>query len=154
MSDRIQVKGVIQQGYGVASGKAGDRRFPNGTIAMQKPIFAQKGLDLEEYFPGTLNVSIHPYTYSVKQAKYTFRNVKWSSEQPSEDFSFFDCEVILKNGRKLEGLIYYPHPETKPEHFQKSEILEILTPFIQNLHYGDEVILEIDRRQIELITKA
>ncbi|MEO1183379.1 MAG: hypothetical protein AAFX46_01105 [Cyanobacteria bacterium J06636_27] len=150
MNNLIKIKGIIKQGYGVASGKGGDKRFPNGTIEMQKPFFRELGLDLEPYFSGTLNISISPREYTVKQAKYTFKNVKWAEKEPPEDFSFFDCKIHLKNGEIKEGLIYYPHPETKPEHFQAADILEIITFKIDDLNYGDEVILEIDSQQIEI----
>ncbi|BAZ40882.1 hypothetical protein NIES4101_68430 [Calothrix sp. NIES-4101] len=151
MKDWIQIKGIVKKGYGVASGKSGNPRFPQGTIEMQKPFFREQGLDLDAYFSGTLNVSIYPYKYEIKQPKYTFRNVKWSPHEPAEDFSFFNCQILLNTGKLLSGLIYYPHPETKPEHFQSPDILEIMTPFISGLQYGDECILEVKSQQINII---
>ncbi len=150
MTNWLRIKGIIKKGYGVASGKGGDIRFPDGTIAMQKPFFFDRGLDLEPYFSGTLNISISPHQYSVKQAKYTFINVKWAENEPAEDFSFFDCRILLKNDQLQSGLIYYPHPETKPEHFQSPDILEIITFKIDDLKYDDEVILEVDNQQIQI----
>ncbi|WP_169927024.1 hypothetical protein [Brunnivagina elsteri] len=146
----IQVKGTIAPGYGVASGKGGDSRFPQGTIEMQKPFFQELGLDLSPYFSGTLNISIHPHRYRVKSFKYTFINVKWSSIQPAEDFSFADCRILF-NDSSFEGLIYYPHPDTKPDHFQAADILEVIAPKIDGLKYGDELILECDRTQIDIV---
>ncbi|NJM47737.1 MAG: hypothetical protein HC860_17530 [Alkalinema sp. RU_4_3] len=154
MQNWIQVQGQVKRGHGVASGKSGDRRFPQGTIAMQKPYFAERGLDLHPYFSGTINISIAPLNYLVKQAKHTFRALKWSADGPAEDFSFFDCRLILLDDRRFDGLIYYPHPETKPEHFQDPEILEVMMPLIEGLDYGDRLVLAIDRTQIELITPA
>jgi hypothetical protein len=145
-----QVKGRVISGYGVASGKTSDRRFPQGTVAMQKPFFVDRGLDLDPYFSGTINLSIAPYNYLIKQAKYTFHDLKWCADAPAEDFSFFDCQLILNDGRNFSGLIYYPHPETKPEHFQDPQVLEIMAPLIEGLNYGDEVMLAIDRTQIEI----
>ncbi|MEO0870253.1 MAG: hypothetical protein AAFY17_17840 [Cyanobacteria bacterium J06642_11] len=136
MTTWIQVTGTIIQGHGVASGQGGDPRFPGGTIRMQSPVFAHLGLDLTGYFPGTLNVSIHPQQYTVKQAKHTFRQVKWADHAPPEDFSFFDCRLSLGTGQRIPGLVYYPHPETKPEHFQDAATLEIMTEFIDGLVYG------------------
>jgi hypothetical protein len=144
------ITGTITEGHGVASGKSSDSRFPQGTIALQKPFFTELGLDLYRYFTGTINVSIAPYKYCIKQSKYTFRAVKWSPTEPAEDFSFFDCRIVLDRATTLEGLIYYPHPETKPEHFHPPDILEILTEFIPDLQYGKEIRLEIDRTQIEI----
>jgi hypothetical protein len=150
MNQWSQVKGIVKQGHGVASGRSGDPRFPQGTIELQKPLFAAKGLELDRYFSGTINVSIYPYKYSIKKSKYTFRDVQWSSAAVAEDFSFFDCRVILNDGTKLEGLIYYPHPDTKPEHFQSPDIFEIITQFIHGLQYGNEVVLEVDETQIKI----
>jgi hypothetical protein len=143
-----QVNGVVKPGHGVASGKSGDSRFPNGTIEMQQPFFKARGLDLDRYYSGTINVSISPYRYSIEQSKYTFRDIKWCASEPSEDFSFFDCQIVLNNGTKLEGLIYYPHPDTKPEHFQDPDVLEIMTEPIDGLQYGDTLSLHIAGMQI------
>ncbi|MEL6939196.1 MAG: hypothetical protein AAFO84_08385 [Cyanobacteria bacterium J06598_1] len=150
MSDWIQVKGRIKEGYGVASGKSGDPRFPAGTLEMQKPVFRALGLNLDEYFMGTLNISISPHTYTVNRAKHTFRQVKWSPAEPAEDFSFFDCRFSSGQNKKTDGLIYYPHPDTKPEHFQSPDILEVITPFIKGLNYQDEIVLEVDSQQLRI----
>ncbi|MEM7065476.1 MAG: hypothetical protein AAF572_20210 [Cyanobacteria bacterium P01_B01_bin.77] len=144
------VLGTVVQGHGVASGQGGDPRFPGGTIQMQRAAFALRGLCLDAYFLGTINVSIYPHRYTVQQAKCTFRQVKWAKDAPPEDFSFFDCQVVLKNDRQLPGLIYYPHPETKPEHFQDPTTLEVLTEFIDNLSYGMSLELELDPSQIKI----
>lgn len=60
-----QIQGTVIQGYGVASGKARDSRFPDGTIAMQKPFFQKLGLDLTGFYLGTINLSISPLEYPV-----------------------------------------------------------------------------------------
>ena len=53
---------------------------------------------------------------------------------------------------KCGGYIYYPHPETKPEHFQPDDVLEvILAEFQDNLSYGDKVELEVDESLVRLI---
>ncbi|AFY91351.1 hypothetical protein [Chamaesiphon minutus] len=150
MSDWIKVKGWIEKGYGVASGQAQNPRFPQGTIEMQKPFFRGRGLDLSAYFPGTINLSIAPCKYKIKQAKYTFKQVKWSPNDPAEDFSFFDCQIVLEVDRVVNGLIYYPHPETKPEHFQPPDILEIIAPFISNLEYENELVIAVNSQQINI----
>ncbi|HBE17731.1 MAG TPA: hypothetical protein DEG17_13225 [Cyanobacteria bacterium UBA11149] len=150
MTNWIKIRGIVKQGYGVASGKSKDPRFPHGTIAMQKPFFKERGFELDNYFSGTINISIAPHQYQIKKAKHTFRNLKWASEVPAEDFSFFDCRILLNIGKLLDGFIYYPHPETKPEHFQTPDTLEIITSFIGDLQYGDELMIEIDSEQIYL----
>jgi hypothetical protein len=147
----VQIKGTIKPGYGVASGKGGDLRFPQGTIAMQKPFFQELGLDLSSYFLGTINISIHPHQYTIINPRYTFKNIKWSSTEPAEDFSFLDCIIIFANATPVNSLIYYPHPDTKPEHFQTPDTLEIIAPPISNLRSGDELILEINTEQISIV---
>lgn len=147
MTNWIQVKGVVKAGHGVASGQSGDRRFPEGTIAMQKALFEEQGLNLNGYYLGTINLSIAPHQYEVKRARYTFRQVKWSKTEPAEDFSFFDCRLVLPN-ELIQGYIYYPHPETKPAHFQPPDILEIISPFIPGLHYGQDLVIEVNPCQI------
>ncbi|MEO0456833.1 MAG: hypothetical protein AAF152_09650 [Cyanobacteria bacterium P01_A01_bin.114] len=150
MSKWIQIPGVVVKGHGVASGQTNDPRFPGGTLQMQKSAFAKLGLCLDAYFLGTINVSIAPHRYMVKQPKHTFRQVKWAEDSPAEDFSFFDCQVEVCDRTPQPGLIYYPHPETKPEHFQDSGTLEVLTAFIQDLSYGTPLMLALDANQILL----
>ena len=58
MNDTVLLSGKVIRGHGVASGQNGNPRFPGGTIRMQTPAFAARGLDLDAYFPGTINVSI------------------------------------------------------------------------------------------------
>ncbi|MBT9316909.1 hypothetical protein [Leptothoe spongobia] len=146
------VVGTVVRGHGVASGQNRNPRFPGGTIQMQKPVFAERGLCLDAYFPGTINVSTHPHRYIVKQAKHTFRQVKWAVDAPPEDFSFFDCRVVLRTGQRVNGLIYYPHPETKPEHFQDSATLEVLTEFIDDLSHSMTLGLELNPSQLLIMS--
>ncbi len=76
--------------------------------------------------------------------------MKWSPENPAEDFSFLDCQIVTDSNHPFNGLIYYPHPETKPEHFQFPDILEIITYPIDGLKEGDELMIELDREQMEI----
>lgn len=144
----------IVPGHRVASGQKNDPRFPGGTLNMQAPHFRALGLDLSVFHPGTLNASIAPARYEVVQPKFTFRRVQWHPVEPAEDFSFFDVRLSRSHGAWFDGLIYYPHPETKPEHFQSPDVLELLMPPINDLHYGDEVRLEIPAGQMRIAHAA
>lgn len=138
------VEGIIQRGHQVASGMAKDNPYPKGTIEMQTPFFQKLGLDLSAFFPGTLNVSISPKTFTIQQPEYTFKSVQWHQEYPAEDFSFSHCRVSFQEVT-YSGLIYYPHPETKIGHFQDPAIVEVLVScLIPNIHYGDRVLLEVN----------
>ena len=115
---------------------------------MQAPHFLDLGSDLHRFHPGTVNVSIAPASYRVVKAPVTFRQVKWHPTEPAEDFSFFDVRLTRHGQDAIEGAIYYPHPDTKPEHFQQPDILELLLPFIEGIHLDEEVTLEISREQM------
>src|ERR1051325_3185895 len=123
----VTVDGVVKQGHQVASRMAQDSPYPRGTVEMQIPFFKERGLDLSSFFKGTLNISIHPYMFSLKSPEYTFRSVEWTSLHPPEDFSFSHCYVIIQNN-EYEGLVYYPHPETKIRNFQDPSIIEVIAP--------------------------
>lgn len=97
-----------------------------------------------------MNVSIAPSAYQVLKAPLTFRDVKWHPVEPAEDFSFFDVRVTPPQGEPVRGLIYFPHPDTKPEHFQKPDVLELLLPFIGGLAYGQDLVLEIPDDQMRI----
>ena len=138
----------IVPGHRVASGLNGNPRFPGGTLRMQAPFFLALGFDLGIYHGGTLNVSIAPCRYRVVKAPTTFRNVRWHPTDPAEDFSFFDVQLIRPDAPPVAGKIYYPHPDTKPTHFQEASVLELLLPFVEGLKYGDEIELRIPAEQM------
>ena len=154
MTNWTRVRGIVVRGHGVASGACNDPRFPGGTIALQKPVFRRHGLNLERFHSATINFSIAPLRYRIKQARYQFRGLQWTDKAAAEDFSFIDCRVLVAGGTRLEGLIYHPHPETKPEHFQAPETLEILTSPIKGVAYGEPLTIEVDPAQIQLFGKA
>jgi hypothetical protein len=146
------VNARIVQGHQVASGRNNNPRFPGGTLRMQSPHFLARGFDLGFYHLGTVNVSIAPCCYRVAKARHTFRNVKWHPMEPAEDFSFFDVRLLRPDGQSIAGSIYYPHPETKPEHFQPPDTLELLLPFVEDLSCGMKLRLEIPTAQMVIET--
>src|SRR5512133_878679 len=146
--DKQIITARVVEGHRVASGLNGNPRFPGGTLRMQAPYFKALGLDLEAWHGGTLNVSIAPCRYRVVKAPCTFRQVKWHPTEPAEDFSFFDVHLLRLDGPPIAGKIYFPHPDTKPAHFQKPDVLELLLPFVEGLKYGDEIKLSIPADQM------
>lgn len=138
----------VLSGHQVASGRSSDPRFPGGTLHMQAPFFLALGLDLAAFHPGTLNVGIAPLRYHVLEPFRTFRDVRWHPTVPAEHFSFFDVRLVLSPDQFASGLIYYPHPETKPEHFQPPDALELLLPFVENVAPGAVVCLEVPVAQM------
>jgi hypothetical protein len=144
-----KVNGIVQSGHQVASGLGKSSPYPTGTIAMQTPYFRKLGLDLSSYYPGTLNISIDPLCFTLKQADFAFKNVVWAEGFPSEDFSFVNCTLIFQEQR-YPALLYYPHPETKIQHFQPDGLVEILSEKIEGIGYGDSVVIEYDKNKVQM----
>lgn len=140
---------TLQQGHQVASGQSLSTPYPAGTIAMQTPFFKARGLDLSCYFQGTLNLSLAPLQFEIVQADKTFLDIKWAKGFAAENFSFLACNVVLSD-TSYPCLIYYPHPETKKRHFQSNSLLEVLAPKIDNLHYGDKLLLQYDEQKLRV----
>lgn len=134
------------RGHRVASGLASDSPYPSGTIALQKPVFKALGLDLNAFYPATLNLDIKPRRWELRLADYVFENVNWLEGVPAETFSFVDCEVQWQK-TQFKALIYYPHPDTKPAHHQSETVIEVLAPCIQGCAYGDEMRLTVDEQK-------
>jgi hypothetical protein len=157
------VKGTIIEGYHVASGPSRD--YPYGTLEKQIPIFKQLGLDLEGFYPGTLNVSIEPLSFEMVMPAFTFRQVRWTDLHPPEDFSFSPCRIRVEQGpvplqetdpsevHWHKGCVYYPHPETKIRHFENASLIEVMCTFIPGIHYGDTVELEVNVEEIRIISE-
>lgn len=141
------IDGTVIQGHGIASGKAKDSPYPEGSLTMQAPFFKSLGLDLSPYFLGTLNVDISPQQWKPVKPDHTFKNVNWTPSIPAEHFSFFKCSIIYDH-KKYEAFIYYPHPETKVTHFQNPSIVEIISEKITDLTYGKNVQLVIEDHKI------
>ena len=66
----ISITGKVISGYGVASGKGNDSRYPEGTLKLQMPFFKERGLDLSVFFIGTININIAPKQFKIKKAKF------------------------------------------------------------------------------------
>jgi len=139
------LNGIIAQGYRVASGPSRD--YPYGALDRQRPIFKARGLDLSEYFNGTLNIDIHPYKFMLIRPEFTFFNVLWTDLHPPEHFSFSHCQVVHQK-IEFDGWVYYPHPETKERNFQNPSLVEVIARPIPNLQYGDQVQVKLNDEEI------
>ena len=138
----IRIEGKVIAGYGVASGKGKDPRYPNGTLMLQLPYFKEKGLDLSSYFRGTINIDISPYTFIIKKPTYYITDIDWSKHIPPENFYFFEVTLLFKE-KKYNGLIYMPDPKTKTDHNQINTMLEVIMPHIEGIENGAAVKFEI-----------
>nr|WP_257909745.1 hypothetical protein [Janibacter limosus] len=55
---------------------------------------------------------------------------------------------------RVEGLVYVPHPETKPMHHQPATIVELLLPRLPGLAAGEVLDLEVEHGQAEFAEVA
>ena len=149
----ISITGKVISGYGVASGKGKDKRYPNGTLKLQMPFFNERGLDLSAFFIGTINIDISPYQFSIKKYKYYFKEINWSIYIPPENFYFFEVQLIFKESA-YEGLIYMPDPKTKFDHHQISSLFELLMPKIEGIKQGENIILKLREGDFKFTIKS
>lgn len=120
---------------------------------MQLPFFRALGLDLTSFHPATLNVSVAPRRFVLSRPSHVFRQVRWSPQVPPEDFSFVPCRVAY--GREVhEGVVYYPHPETKPAHHHDPSVLEVITRFIPGIAYGAPIEVALPRECVRIIDSS
>ena len=149
MSKNISfVSGIVVKGHRVASGPSKD--YPYGSLERQRPLFKAGGLDLDRFFPGTLNISIAPHRFEMVRPAYTFRKIAWTDLHPPEDFSFAACSIEFQ-GKKYSGYVYYPHPETKIRNFQNPSLIEVITLKIPRIKIGSHVELFLDPAEIRII---
>lgn len=139
--------GILTRGHQVASRPSKD--YPYSTLEKQKPFFKTLGLDLYGYFNGTLNISIAPLTFEMSAPEFTFEHLEWTDLHPPETFSFCRCNVIF-NTREYLGWVYYPHPETKKNHFQNQSLIEVITEEIIGIQYGDPIDIVVDAHAIKI----
>ena len=149
----ISITGKVISGYGVASGKGKDNRYPQGTLKLQTPFFKERGLDLNAFFIGTINIDISPYQFSIKKYKYYFKEINWSIYIPPENFYFFEVQLIFKESA-YEGLIYMPDPKTKFDHHQISSLFELLMPKIEGIKQGENIILKLREGDFKFTIKS
>ena len=147
MTDWKSVAGVLARGYRVASGPSQD--YPFGALDRQRPIFKSRGLNLDGYFNGTLNIDISPHAFRVFRPELTFHQVEWTDLHPPEDFSFSRCLIFFREC-EYPGWVYYPHPETKLRHFQNPSLIEAVAHPIPGINYGDELFIRLNPAEIEL----
>lgn len=140
-----RLPGILTRGHQVASRPS--KAYPYSSLEKQKPYFKALGLDLYEYFNGTLNISIAPRTFEMSTPELTFPLVEWTNLHPPETFSFSRCKVIFKNN-EYAGWVYYPDPETKRDHFQNPSLVEVITHQIPGIRYGDALEVELNMDEI------
>jgi hypothetical protein len=143
--------GTLVRGHGVASGLAPDSPYPAGSIAMQAPLLAARGVDLSPFFAGTLNLAFADSRWRLNNADARIEELHWTELHPPETFSFWHVALRPPGAAPLQALLYWPHPETKCRHHQQADRLELLAPWIPGLSAGSTLELGVDPRRCRRI---
>ena len=138
------------RGYGVASGTGAKSPYPAGSLELQLPHFRAQGLDLNRYFLGTLNLKLDATSFTLTKPRYYFAQVRWTNLHGPEDFSFSPCRIGFRSIRH-DGLIYYPHPSTKPAHHQPPNLIEVIAEWIHGISHGAKVVVLVDPHEVEIL---
>lgn len=128
------IKGIHQSGMGGA----------NRSIRKQKKAFARRGLLLDEFFHGTINLNTSPKQYEVIKYDVMFQDVRyWSFPRfRKEDFGFIRVR-LLKHRDVLYpdwGYVYFAH---KSPHFTNHSVFELLGPELPGFEKSDAIEIEI-----------
>jgi hypothetical protein len=152
----LQVPGIVTAGYGVASGRSAGQPhnpYPAGTIAMQAPYFANYGVDLSGLQLATLNLSIAPHTWVLKQGTHCIEKLEWTHLHPPETFTFVRLHALWQ-GARYAGWLYWPHPETKAAHFQNASVMELILPPLKGIVVGSQLSVEVDASHLQIDAPA
>ena len=149
MPQPLKVTGIVVKGHQAASGMAKNPLYPEGTLVPQFPFFNRLGIPLKSFFPGTINIDISPKLFSMHGWDYEARQINWSPYISPEDFLFSRCE-LLHQQQAYDAMVYYPTPETKEEHFQSASLVEILAEKVEDLQYGNSVVLLLNLKHCKV----
>jgi len=153
MAQRIE--GRVGRGFQFASGGAVGRAteaspFSDATLRLQYPHFLRQGVDLVQLVPGlvwgTVNIELDRQLMLV-DADHRLM-VDWTANEPRAEarigpelFLLLACELTHRN-RHYAGLIYYPHPSTKPPlNAHRYDVIEVIAPPVTGLGHGDPIVV-------------
>ena len=145
----VSVTGTVEPGFGHASGTR-SQKYPEGTINLQRPYFANLGLDISHCFAGTINLSIAPRRFRIKAPEFVLRNVRWTQRRQAENFFIGRCR-IESGGQWVDGFIYCPDPGTKTSTIDNPSHLQLLAPFIPNVSYGTQLRIRLRSAEFEIV---
>ena len=94
-AELVWVSCRLRAGHGVASGRNPHSPYPAGTIALQSPLFSERGIDLSPFFPGTLNLEVPGGAWRLQRPDAHVEALRWTEQHPPETFSFWHCRLRL-----------------------------------------------------------
>lgn len=133
------LSGVVTEGNGTASGR--NNRYPGGSISHQLPFFAERGVSVDEYYQGTINLSPcpNPEWMSIFLARPSIRleGIEWYKGRNPENFSL-EPAFIYFNRKPQQAHIYQPDYKSKGSVDDLSTV-QFVAPRIEGLSRGDQI---------------
>ncbi|MEW6982948.1 hypothetical protein AAD001_09890 [Colwelliaceae bacterium 6471] len=139
----------VVKGHQVASGMSINSPYPKGTIALQTPYFKSLGLDLTDYFSGTINAQFDCQQIELMKYSHVFENLNWLKGLPSETFYFAPVKIEYKK-KLYRAFVYQPDKQTKIDHFQENNVLELIAEQLPGLNYNEQLELIIEQGFLEI----
>ncbi len=132
----VVLEGPVIRGLRIASGLNRDlNQKLNYTIRRQKPFFIEAGVpEFGHIWEGTINLSIAPKKFQILRPDHEV-TCEWF---PGVTETFWLVQArLVHNGRERLAYIYYPCPSPVKSH--DDTVVEVLTEWVPNLQYGDQV---------------
>ena len=128
------IKGTHQSGMGGA----------NRSIRKQKRAFSKRGVMLDGFFYGTINMNTSPKQYEVIKYDLMLKDVRfWSFPRfRKEDFGFIKIYMLKHRGHIYPdwGYVYFAY---KSPHFHNHSVFELLGPELPGFKNSDTIEIEI-----------
>ncbi len=118
----------------------------NATVVQQMPYFIEQGLPgAESLFTGTINMTIAPRQFRLKDPHYTM-TFTWHP-RVTETFQLVPVDIRFES-RSYSGYIYYPLPSD----IQTKErgVIELLAPKIEGIVYGRDIEISVPEEHIDV----
>lgn len=143
----LWISALVTPGHQIASGKNPNTPYPKGSIKLQWPFLQRSPLDLQDLSSaGTLNIDLRPYEF-VPNSPETTITAQWF-QKITETFLFFPIKIRYQ-AKLYKGYVYYPSPDTKPDHFKPPYHIDLLLPWIENISYGDRIEILLPKDNIK-----
>ncbi len=138
------ITAVYQKGMGGA----------NRSLRKQKKSFLQRGLPMQEFYLGTINLNSHPDKYSVLTYDHFMEKVTYRSflRTRTEDFGFIRILTLTHNDIRFSnwGYLYFAH---KSPHFLNNVIFELIGPRLNGLRLNDRLEIEVADGRLERMVR-
>jgi len=146
---QYQLPFTIVPGHQIASGQAKNSPYPKGSIELQAPYFEKLGLNLSAFYFATLNLQLSVAKINWQRFDYEFDDVLWLEKFPAECFAFIHCQLEI-NQQTTKALVYHVKQESKIDHFQPDNVVEVLAPKLDGVSYGQQGTLIIPANYCQL----